>query len=212
MGVINWLKEDFWNWAKTIPSKLFHKGGFRCVIRMEDRWITPSLLMAGLSFFVLMVSYFGLRNLSECTSEELVFILGLPGIIMIGYMALMRGFRFPVTPVYGVLGALLCAVLCIQVFLEGGILEIVLWMLLYVLIAAVGVSSAFGWFRYPRFTAVVCFLAAGIHFLSMELPALLHFEWLSFLNGLSAVSGLLAFGILGLSYKNVLIARRRFHT
>lgn len=217
MRLINWLKEDAWNWikgdlwswVKSIPSKLFHEG-VRCVIRMEDRWITPSLLMAGLSFFILMVSYFGLRNLSDCSAAEIVFTLALPGVIMVGYMALMRGLRFPVTPVYGIMGAMLCVVYCVQTFLAGGVLNIILWTFLYLIIAAVSVCSAFGWFRYLRFTAVAYCSAAGLHFLIKDIPALLRFEWLNFLNGLAVTVGLLAFGILGLSYKGILIARHRF--
>lgn len=205
----NWVKGDLWNWIKSIPSRLFHKG-VRCVIRMEENWLTPSLLMAGLSFFVLMVSYFGLRNLSECTAAEIVFTLALPGVIMVSYMALMRGLRFPVTPVYGVMSALLCVVLCVQTFLAGGVWNIILWTFLYLLLGAISICSAFGWFRYPRFTATAYLSVAGIHFLFKDIPSLLRLEWLSFLNGLAVVAGLLAFGILGLAFKNVLIARHRF--
>ena len=88
----------------------------RCRIRFESAWIHYATVLTGLSFFLLVVNFFGLRNLMDCSFGEIVFSMAIPMAIWIGFMVLLRGIHFQNARLYGVLGALYCVCMIAHTF------------------------------------------------------------------------------------------------
>ena len=184
-----------------------------CQIRFENSWLMPSALMAGFSFFLLIAYYFGVANFTRCSAFEILFAMILPILVMVAMMVLLRGIRFPVTPVYGILAAVYSLLLVIDALSAGGILNILQALLVYLPGGAVALAVTFGFIPKPWIMALIFLVAAGLRLIFTAIPLLFSLQLIELMSGASVLFGLLSFGMLGLCFEMAPIKRfRQRHT
>ena len=176
------------------------KANALCQIRFENSWIMPSALMAVFSFFLLIAYYFGVANFTRCSAFELIFSMILPMLVMIAMMVLLRGIRFPVTPVYGILAAAYSLLLMICSLSDGGTLNILQALLVYLPGSFFALAVTFGFLPKPWVMAVIYLVAAGLRLILTAIPLLFSLQLVELMSGVSVLFGLLSFGMLALSF------------
>ena len=97
----------------------------------KGKWAQPSAILMGLSFFLRIVSYFGLRFLSDWTFFDVLFQVFLPLFLSGTYVVLIRAVHLNAPGMYGLIGAGLSILTFLWSFSSGNILYI---LLLYMLI------------------------------------------------------------------------------
>ena len=185
---------------------------YRCRIDFENKWIAPGALLAGIAFFLLMAYYFGVVNFVRCGYAEIIFSMLLPIFLLIAYMVLLRGVRNPNAPLYSVIIMLYLLMLVIQVFLQGGILNIVFSVLFYLACIVICFAVIHGHFSLPKAMTVVFFVTAGYRLLFSVIPQILSLRIFTCIPDLAGICALLAFGIFALNLEIVPIKRKRLQS
>lgn len=61
-----------------------------CTLAAHGKWGNAAAAWMGLSFFLRMVDYFGLRNLNDVPGGEIVFSVVLPLVISVGFILMLK--------------------------------------------------------------------------------------------------------------------------
>lgn len=171
----------------------------RYQVQFDSKWISYSAFFAGLMFFLLCVEYFGLKNLSEIGMGDILVSVALPLLILTCFVILLRGFRFKVTPVYGIISAVFCLFMIVRAFSgsAGNTLIAVIW---YLLAGGIAVATTFGLIP-GRAYMILAFLLPVLYRLVL-VDVDFYFktrDFLGFVPEAAVLSGLLAFSLFGLS-------------
>lgn len=166
------------------------------------KWISASAFFAGLAFFLLAVKYFGLENIGQKGFGEICFSLILPMLLLAVFGILLSGFKFRVTPVYGILAALYCILMIVRTFSYGSTGSTVVGIIWYLLTAALTVVTTFGYLPGKVYLMLSYLIPVlyRLYFVDVGTYFLTH-DWLGFLPEASALSGLLAFSLFALCLK-----------
>ena len=180
----------------------------RCRIRFESAWIHYATVLTGLSFFLLVVNFFGLRNLMDCSFGEIVFSMAIPMAIWIGFMVLLRGIHFQNARLYGVLGALYCVCMIAHTFSYDNIFLTVFAVVWYVLTAVICLGTTCGFIANRAYMSLSFFLPAIYRLVFVDLGKyIFKLDVLGFVPEAAALSGLAVFGLFALALEAKAINR-----
>lgn len=177
-----------------------------------SKWAAYSTVFAGLSFFLLTVCYFGIKNLADCGFGQIVFSMILPMLLLVVFLVLLRGIRFPGTPVYGILGALYCMSMIVHTFSYDDIFYGIFGMLWYVITALICLATTSGYIANRAYMAIAFLLPAIYRLLFIDLSKyILRLDVLGFIPEAAVLSGLVVFGLfaLGMEAKPIKRTTRR---
>ena len=135
------------------------------MIDFRSKWLMPSALLMGLSFFLRIVYYFGLTNLSTCSFGEVIFFMILPLLICSGYVVAMSALKLNAPVIYGMLGAGLCLLMVFWSFPTGDVLRIILSILIYVAAGTVLLATTGGYLPGKLLSSVLFALPLVCRFL-----------------------------------------------
>ncbi len=111
-------------------------------------------IFMGIAVFALALEYLFLRELVETGILEQIFCLWLPMAACLGYITLIRVVKWNSPGAMGIAGAVLCLLLIIGTFFDGGVLRILLGVLGYTLCGGLLILAA-GGLLPGRFPAVI---------------------------------------------------------
>ena len=126
------------------------KGYNRCIMDLDGKWSRASLLCMAGALFALAAYYFGLVGLSAIGFLEAVFCLFLPLLLMVGYIVLIRFYRWNAPGLFAIMGLFFCLFLFFGTFGTGNILRIILGVIWYPLSALILVAAAAGGFSAKK--------------------------------------------------------------
>lgn len=178
----------------------------------KSKWASYSTVFAGLSFFLLTVCYFGIKNLTDCGFGEIVFSMILPMLLMVVFVVLLRGVHFPGTPVYGILGALYCLSMIIHTFSYDNFLYGIFGMLWYVITGLICLATTGGYIANRAYMSITFLLPAIYRLVFIDLwQYIFKLDILGFIPEAAVLSGLVVFGLfaLGMEPKPIRKTQRR---
>ena len=111
----------------------------------KGKWAQPAAILMGLSFFLRIVCYFGLRFLSDWTFFDVIFQIFLPLLLSGTYVVLIRAIRLNAPGVYGLIGAGLCILTFLWSFSSGSVLYILLCLVYYLAAGVVLLGTSGGY-------------------------------------------------------------------
>lgn len=161
----------------------------RYKIDFASKWLMPSALLMGLSFFLRIVFYFGLTNLSTCSVGEVLFWMVLPLLLTGGYVVFMSALKRNAPGVYGLIGAGLCLLMIVWSFPTGDVLRIVLSVLVYFAAGVVLIGTTGGYLPGRLLASTLFVLPACARFLFYR-GNLGLFDWVLELSVLSLLVSL----------------------
>ena len=171
-------------------------------IDFRGRGISPSAFFAGFSFFLLAVYYFGIVNLRDYGVGRLLFSLILPMVLLAAFMVMLVGIHFPVTPVYGALGALYCLLMVIRAFSYGNVLLMILGIVWYILAGALYLGTSLGLLSGSGLMTAAFLIPVVFRLVFVDVGGyILKKDLVGFLPEAAALSGLAAFALLALCMK-----------
>ncbi len=88
----------------------------------DARAVTTSSVLMALAFFLQAVYFFGFADLRHIGFFAIAFQLILPMLVEIAWLVLLRGVRLNAPGLFGILGAVLCALIMVQTVVTGEIL------------------------------------------------------------------------------------------
>lgn len=168
---------------------------------------TTSLM--GLSFFLRAAYYFGFTRPENAGFFELLMVLILPMLMEIGFMVMIRGLKLNLPGIYGIMGAVLCALLLMQSFIVGGILRIILAIIGYLACGAALVGVGWGLLSKSLGVTVLA-VTFAVRLLAFDLRYLFSLRLVAFMRetaGLCVILAL-AFFCAGLYEKTAVPARK----
>lgn len=113
-------------------------------IDFKSRWVQPSAVLMGLSFFFRIVCFFGLRFVSDWSFFDVLFHMIFPLLLGGAYIVLLRAVRVNAPGLYAILGAGLCVLMFLWSFSGGNIWYILLCFVYYIASGAVLIATAGG--------------------------------------------------------------------
>lgn len=161
----------------------------RYMLDFRSKWLMPSALLMGLSFFCRIVYYFGLTNLSTCSFGEVVFYMVLPLLLCGGYVVAMSALKLNAPGIYGMLGAGLCLLMIVWSFPTGDVLRIILSVIVYAAAGIVVVATTGGYLPGKLLSSVLFAMPLICRFLFYR-KGLSIFDWFLELSVLSLLVSL----------------------
>ena len=163
----------------------------RFQMNFSGQWITACAALMGISFFLRIVYYFGLTNLSDIGIGEIVLEMVM-GILICGlFLFLLSAVRLNAPGLYGILGAGYCLVLIVGLFLNGGWVHILLGTVWYLLAAPVLLATVGGYLPGKLLSAAMFAVAWIVRFYCFDLGQLGLFAWVLEMSTLCAIAGLM---------------------
>ena len=139
------------------------------VIDFKSPWATRCGALLGVSLFIRVVYFFGLRNLTECGAGTVIFDMILTMGLCVGFLVLFSAMRRNVPGIYAIMGAGFCLLLMISTFASGDALRIVLAVLGYILAGGVLVLTIGGYLPGKLLSSVLFLLTAVVRLLAFDL-------------------------------------------
>ena len=138
----------------------------RCRLDTKGRWISRAAAWMGLSFFLRMVYYFGLKNLNDVPGWEIVFSVVLPLIVSSGFILVLK---LPMLQI-PIVAASLSAAFGLNYFLMeqmtfGGVFS----GLLLLCVAGGILAAVLGYLPQRKWLLWVCMAALGFRALFVDL-------------------------------------------
>lgn len=167
----------------------------------EGKGLATASVLMGFAFFLRVVYYFGFTSTETVGISELVLFLILPLVLEAGLIALLRGVRLNMSLVYGILGAVYCAVLIAQSLQYGSILRMVLGIIAYVLCGGLLVVVSLGLLS-KGIAVMMCVITAVVRLAVFDLkPYLLELNLVAFLPEAAAICVIFALGYMAMGLK-----------
>lgn len=167
----------------------------------EGKGLATAAVLMGLAFFLRMVYYFGFTSTETVGLAELILFLILPLVLEAGFIVLLRGVRLNISLVYGILGAVYCALLIAQSLYYGSILRMVLGIIAYVLCGGLLVVVSLGLLS-KDIAVTMCVGTAVVRLAVFDLkPYFLELNLVAFLSEAAAICAVLALGYMAMGLK-----------
>ena len=181
----------------------------RYFVNLESAWTHYATVLTGLSFFLLVVNFFGIRNLADCGLLEILFSMVLPMVIWITFMVLLRGVRLPYANLYGLLGALYCVCMIIHGLSYENIFQIIFAVIWYCLTAVICLGTTGGYIANRAYMAWAFLLPVIYRIIFVDLGRyILKLDILGFMPEAAALSGLTVFGFFAFALNARTIKRK----
>ena len=138
----------------------------------KGKWAQPSAVLMGLSFFLRIVCFFGLRFLSDWTFFDVVFQIFLPLLLSGAYVVLIRALRLNAPGLYGLIGAGLCVLMFLWSFSSGSIWYILLCLVFYTAAGVVLLATSGGYLPGKLLSSVLFAIPLIIRLLGLNVLTL----------------------------------------
>ncbi len=187
--------------------KLSFRIQVRYRIDFKNKWMSYCGAIAGLGFFLMMIYYFGLQNMSDYTWDRILFSVLLPMFVLVAFGVMTRGTQLAVTPIYGILGALFCVSMIYRTIFYGNVVYSILAMIWYVVTALICLATTFGYLSITTYMMIAFCASATVRLIIDLFAYVFRLKLLDFLSDAVAVCGLFAFALFSLCLKGVPIKR-----
>ena len=169
----------------------------RYQVDFSSKWTAAFGVLMGLSFFLRIVYYFGLRSLRDVGIIELL-TSALVGILLCGgTVVFLNVLRRNAPGLYGIVGAIQCLLVFVVTCTTGSLGRIVLALLWYALTAAILLITVGGKLPGRLLAALMFAIAAIVRLLFFDLGHLGIISWVQELAVLSSLSAIACF-VMGL--------------
>lgn len=167
----------------------------RYKVNFESQWISASVALMGTALFAQALYFFVLTRIHETPISHVVVFLALPMLLEIIWFVLLRMVKLNASGIFGILAAVFCVLLMVQVFFVGGVVQMVLAVIAYLLAAALMLMITGGFFPYKYF-GMACFaLIFCVRFFGFDMGRYIHAgDWRGFLLELPALCIIAAIG------------------
>ncbi len=117
----------------------------RYEMNMQSKWAGVCTGCMGLSFFLRVLYFFGLVNLSDVGAGVIFLDLILPLLFCAGYLIVFSVMKLNAPGIYAIAGSIFCLLLMLWNFSGGDVLRSILSVVLYILAAVVLLATAGGY-------------------------------------------------------------------
>ncbi len=138
----------------------------------KGKWAQPAAILMGLSFFLRIVCFFGLRFLSDWTFFDVLFQIFLPLLLSGAYVVLIRAIRLNAPGLYGLIGAGLCILTFLWSFFSGSVLYIILCLVYYCAAGVVLLGTSGGYLPGKLLSSVLFAIPVVIRLFSLDVLTL----------------------------------------
>lgn len=177
-------------------------------IRFESIWTHYATVLTGLSFFLLVVNFFGLRNLQDCSLSEIIFSMSLPMAIFVAFMVFLRGLHFTNVNLYGALGALYCVCMIINAFSYENIVMTVLAVIWYSLTLFICLGTTIGYIANRTYMSLSFLLPVIYRLVFVDLSKFIFkLDIIGFIPEAAILSGLAVYGFFAFTLEAKIIKR-----
>lgn len=147
------------------------------VVDFRSKWATRCGALLGISLFIRVVYFFGIKNILECTAGQVIFDMVLTMGLCVGFLVFFSAMRRNVPGIYALMGAGFCLLLMFSTFSGGNALRIVLAVLGYVLAGGVLVFTVSGYLPGKLLSSVMFVLPLVLRLLVFDLGKIGLFTW-----------------------------------
>lgn len=145
----------------------------RYKLNFDSKFLAASGVLMGMAFFMQAVYYFGVADLAQVGVAELILGLIMPMLLEAAWCILLRGIRLNAAGVFAILGAIFSLLLIVQTCFFGGVFQIILAILGYLLAAVAFLAVAGGFIPYRFVAATVYAVVLCIRFLAFGMAGFL---------------------------------------
>ena len=161
----------------------------------EGKWHLGATAMMGVAFFLRAAYYFGFTRPENTGGFEMAMFLILPMVLELAFMVMIRGVKLNLPGVYGIMGAVFCAVLAVQGIMIGGVLRIILSIIGYLICGAALVGV--GWGLLSKSLGVTALLLTfTVRLLAFDLKLLTGLRLVAFMREAAGLCVILALAFL----------------
>ena len=174
----------------------------------EGKWHLGATAMMGVAFFLQAAYYFGFTRPENTGGVEMAMFLILPMVLELAFMVMIRGVKLNLPGVYGIMGAVFCAVLAVQGIMIGGVLRIILSIIGYLICGAALVGV--GWGLLSKSLGVTALLLTfTVRLLAFDLKLLTGLRLVAFMREAAGLCVILALAFLcaGLTEKTAKVKK-----
>lgn len=140
----------------------------RYKIQFDSKAIIASVALMGVSIFLQAIYFFVLQDITQVPSGELTLFFILPVVLELGWIILLHSVKLNAAGVYGILGSVICLLLMVQLYFVGGVLQMVLGTIAYLLGCGLLLMITGGFFPYKYFGMVWFALMALIRYFCFD--------------------------------------------
>lgn len=159
-------------------------------IDFDSKWISTCGALMGLSFFLRIIYYFGLRSLRDVEFIELL-TSAIAGIALCGAMVVfLICLRRNAPGLYGLIGAALCLAVLILSFTTGSPVRIILAIIWYVLTALILIATVGGYLPGKMLAGLMFAISVFVRLFFYDFGHLGIIAWVQELGVLSALVAL----------------------
>ena len=137
-------------------------------IDFRSKWIQPSAMFMGLSFFLRIFYYFGFRFVSDWSFADVIFQIILPLLLCATYTVMLWTFKRNQPGLFGIIGSALCLLAGIWSFYTGDVLYIILCVLYYTGTAVVFLATCGGFLPGVLLSSAMLAIPIFVRLVSMK--------------------------------------------
>ena len=160
------------------------------VIDFNSKWATRCAALLGVSLFIRVVYFFGIKNILECTAGQVIFDMVLTMGLCVGFLVLFSAMRRNAPGLYALMGAGFCLLLMFSTFSGGDALRIVLAVVGYLLAGGVLVITVSGYLPGKLLSSVMFLLPFVLRFLVFDFGKIGLFTWVIELSWLLVLASM----------------------
>ncbi|MBE6959277.1 MAG: hypothetical protein E7448_00940 [Ruminococcaceae bacterium] len=165
----------------------------RYIVDFKSKWTTRCAALLGVSLFVRVVYFFGIKNLTECGAGQVIFDMVLTMGLCVGFLVMFSALRRNAPGLYALMGAGFCLLLMISTFSSGNALRIVLAIVGYLLAGTILVITVSGYLPGKLLSSVMFLLPMAVRFLAFDLGKIGLFTWVIELSWLLTLASMFCF-------------------
>ena len=162
---------------------------------LEGKFHVGAAALMGASFFLRAAYYFGFTRPEDAGVWSLLVFLIFPMLLEAAFMVMLRGVSLDLPGVYGIMGAVYCALMILQSFQLGGILRVLLAIVGFVICG--GALVGVGWGVLSKSLGVTALLVTFfVRLLAFDLGYLLRLRLVAFIREAAGLCAVLALAFL----------------
>ena len=149
----------------------------RYLIDFKGKWVTRCASLLGISLFIRVVYFFGLMNVTQCSTAEVLFDMVLAMGLTIVFLVFFSAMKRNAPGLYAILGAVFLVLTMITTFSSGDALRIVLAVLGYGAAAAALIATVSGYLPGRLLSSLLILIPLVVRLFCFDLGNLGLFQW-----------------------------------
>ena len=139
-------------------------------LNFRSRWLTLSGVMMGFAFFLQALDFLALRSIRSVDFWDLLLFLIVPMCFEALWCLPLRSECWRGAQAHGIFASLICLLLLGQAILSGGVVNIAMASIFFVLSAAVAILVSWGFIAHRALGMLVLFATVVVRMLLYVLP------------------------------------------